>query len=292
MGNIAPVANRLRQETRSSKPRLIPLLSVPYMGQRGRDYCRDIGVSWLDLSGNSSITARNLYVRETGNRNRFRRRGPVESPFGPKGSRITRWILAHPGENFRQRDLAEASGLNKGYTSRVVRKLVDSQLVTRRRSGIEVDDPDILLEAWNEAYQFTRHALIPGHITSRSGATLTREIAGVLEEHQVRYAMTGLPAAWFYTRFASFRLVTVYLEKVPSEELKQELSFREDRRGANIWFVVPNDAGVFDCGRTRDDVRCVHPAQAYLDLQQHPERATEAAGELKDRFPGWRGVDG
>ena len=292
LGTVAPAANRLRQETKSSKPRMIPLISVPYMGMRGRKYCEDLDVSWLDLSGNSSIIAKNLYVRERGSRNRFRRRGPPDSAFGPKGSRITRWLLAHPGGNFRQRDLAEAVGLNKGYTSRVVRKLRDSQLVTRRNSGIEVDDPGLLLDAWNEAYRFTRHALIAGHITTRSGPALAREIAHALEEYQLQYAMTGLPAAWLYTQYASFRLVTVYLEKVPSEELKQELGFREDRRGANTWFVVPNDEGVFHCGRARGGVRCVHPVQAYLDLQEHPERAAEASDELKYRFPHWSGLDG
>lgn len=292
LGNVALAANRLREETRGSKPRLIPLVSVPYMGMKGREYCEGIGVSWLDLSGNSSITAKNLYVRERGSKNLFRTRGPLESPFGPKGSRITRWLLAHPGKNFRQRELAEAVRLNKGHTSRVVRKLLDIQLVTRRRSEIEVEDPDLLLEAWNEAYRFNRHALISGHITARSGPALAREIADTLEDHQMQYAMTGLPAAWLYTQYASFRLVTVYLNKAPSEELKHDLEFREDQRGANTWFVVPNDEGVFHCGRTRSGVRCVHPVQAYLDLLEHPERAAEASKEIRYRFLNWKGSNG
>ena len=284
LGQVAPAANRLKQAVKGSKPRLIPLVSVPYMSKKSRSYCEQLGVSWLDLSGNSSITARNLYVRERGGKNIFRRRGPPESAFGPKSSRITRWLLAHPGEIFRQRELSEAVGLNEGYTSRVIRKLVDSELVTRRRAGVEVNDPDLLLDAWNEAYRFSRHALIRGHISAASGIALARELADAFAENRVRYAMTGLPATWLYTRYASFRLVTVYLDRVPSMKLQRHLGFREEGRGANIWFVVPNDEGVFHAGMTRDGVRCVHPAQAYLDLQEHPERASEAAEELKHRF--------
>ena len=292
MGQVALAASRLRQEIKGSSPRLIPLLSVPYMGMRGRAYCEDLGVSWLDLSGNSKITARNLYVRETGNKNRFRRRGPPESAFGPKGSRITRWMLVHPNELFRQRELAEAVGLDEGYTSRIIRKLLDSQLVVRHRRGIEVIDPDLLLDAWNEAYRFAKHALIPGHIPAMSGSALVHEIADTLAEHDIQYAVTGLPAAWLYTRYAAFRLVTVYLNKVPSVQLKRLLGFREERRGANTWLVVPNDEGVFHGEMDQDGVRCVHPVQAYLDLQEHPERATEAADELKYRLLDWGSNDG
>lgn len=287
VANVALAANRLLQQTKRSRPRMIPLVSVPYMGVAGRKYCESRGVSWLDLSGNSRITARNLYVRERGCRNRFSRRDPLASPFGPRGSRIARWLLAHPGESFRQRDLTEAVGLNKGYTSRVVRKLLESQLITLRESRVEVDDPELLLEAWNEAYRFSRHAITPGHITARSGIALTTDIADILEGNQIKYAMTGLPAAWLYTQYASYRLVTVYVEDIPSNELMKQIRFREDRRGANTWFVVPNDEGVFTCGSTRAGVRCVHPVQAYLDLQEHPERAAEAAEELKFRLLNW-----
>ena len=188
--------------------------------------------------------------------------------------------------------MAEAVGLDKGYTSRVVRKLREAHLITQRDSVIEVDDPGLLLEAWDEAYRFSRHAVTPGHITAKSGITLITDIADTLEEHGLKYAMTGLPAAWLYTQYASFRLVSVYVEDVPSDELKKQLRFRDDRRGANAWFVVPNDEGVFSCGRDPAGVSCVHPVQAYLDLQEHPERAQEAAEELRYRFPDWKDNDG
>ena len=291
LANVALAANMLRQQIGGSRRRMIPLLSVPFMGARGRKYCEETGVSWIDLSGNSSITGKNLYIRERGCKNQFRRRGPLASPFGAKGSRITRWMLAHPGERFRQRDLARDVGLNKGYTSRVVRKLLDSRLVTKSGSGIEVDDLDLLLDAWGEAYRFARHAVIRGHITARSGLSLMTDVADTLRIQELQYAMTGLPAAWLYTNYASFRLVTVYIESAPSEDLKDELGFREDTRGANTWFVVPNDEGVFHSGRTPGGVSCVHPVQAYLDLQGHPERSAEAAEELRYRFPDWSGVD-
>jgi hypothetical protein len=36
-----------------------------------------------------------------------------------------------------------------------------------------------------------------------------------------------------------------------------------------------------------DGVPCVHPLQAYLDLKAQPERAQEAAAELRGRHLNW-----
>ena len=58
--------------------------------------------------------------------------------------------------------------------------------------------------------------------------------------------------------------------------------------GANVWLVVPNDEGVFTAAAAKKGIACVHPVQAYLDLQGHPERAGEAADELRTRLLAWR----
>ena len=58
---------------------------------------------------------------------------------------------------------------------------------------------------------------------------------------EVSYAATALPAAWLWTRHATFRLATVYLPEIPSAALLAGLGFREEPRGANTWLVIPND---------------------------------------------------
>ena len=98
------------------------------------------------------------------------------------------------------------------------------------------------------------------------------------------YAATGLAAAWLWTRYAGFRLATVYLSTPPTEGIEKDLRFRDEPRGANTWLVVPNDEGVFDGAEFVESVRCVHPVQAYLDLKDHPGRSTEAAAELRSRL--------
>ena len=104
----------------------------------------------------------------------------------------------------------------------------------------------------------------------------------------IEHAATGLAAAWALTRFAGFRIASLYLPADPSPTLLEQLGYREDPRGANLWLVVPNDAGVFHGAVEKDGIRCVHPVQVYVDLKFHPERSTEAAEHLRTKLLTWR----
>lgn len=267
--------------------RVIPLLAVPYMGRAGQELCAQAEIAWLDLSGNARIVVPGIFYQNLGNPNRFRRPGRPETAFGRKGSRVARLLLMKPSTTESQRDIAFRAGLSEGQVSRVVHKLLEAGLVERGDGGIRVADRGALLDAWREDYRFHRHSVIRGHISAADGMSLTRLVAEALKRTFSTYAVTALPAAWLWTRHAGFRLSTVYLDRPPSAEVREELGFREEPRGANTWLVVPNDDAVFIGAEPVDGVRCVHPVQAYLDLKDHPERAAEAAGELRRGFLMW-----
>ena len=283
-GNVASAIRTLERAKHSFPHEVIPLLAVPYMGEAAQELCARAELPWLDLSGNARIIVPGIFYQNLGNPNRFRRAGRPESAFGPKGARITRRLLMEPSKPVKQRTLAAITGLNEGHTSRIVGKLLEAGLVHRGEGGIRVTDPNALLAAWREDYRFDRHHVIRGHIASGDGDQLTQAISEILSRTEEPYAATALPAAWLWTRYAGFRLSTVYLATLPSTELKEELGFREDARGANTWLVVPNDEGVFDGVELVDGIRCVHPVQAFIDLKDHPERASEAGEELRRRF--------
>jgi len=290
-GAAAHVALGIDQVVRAAHdlgPDMVPLLAVPYMGSIGRERCEEAGVSWLDLSGNARISAPGIRVRVEGRPNAFKRRGRPSSPFAPKAARIARWLLMHPDRWMSQREIALATLMDEGYTSRIVTRLEDDELLLRDSDGaIQVRDPDLLLDAWSEDYDFSKHRIRRGHVAARSGDQLLKLVSERLQSEQIRYAVTALPAAWLMTGFAGFRLVTLYAGAQPVEDLVRVLSMREDDRGANVWLVAPSDEGVFHGSSERDGIRCVHPVQAYLDLQGHPERAGEAAEELRHRLLAW-----
>ena len=284
LGHVATAIRQLEMAKHSFPHEVIPLLAVPYMGEAAQKLCAQAKLPWLDLSGNARIIAPGIFYQNLGNPNRFRRPGRPESAFAPKGARITRRLLMEPTKPVRQRTLASSTGLDEGHTSRIVGKLLEVGLVHRGEGGISVPDSNALLAAWRDDYRFDRHHVIRGHIASRGGDQLIQAISEILSRTEEPYAATALPAAWLWTRYAGFRLSTVYLSTLPTEGLKKELGFREEARGANTWLVVPNDEGVFDGVELVDGIRCVHPVQAYVDLKDHPERAPEAAEELRRRL--------
>ncbi len=287
-GPVAAHAERAAEVATALSERAIPVVAVPFMGQSGKQACQRAGASWFDFSGNAHIIATGLRVIVAGRPNLFRVPGRPASVFAPKSSRVARFLLMHPGKVATQREIARATGVSEGFVSRIVARLQEEHYVVRDdRGALSVKDPQLLLDAWQEKYRFSRHSIIRGHVASRSGDALTHFVSDSLKLADAEHVATGHSAAWQLTHFATFRIATFYLDEEPDEALRDKLGFRQDSRGANLWLVVPNDAGVFQGAQDRDGVRCVHPVQAFLDLKEHPERATEAAERVRAEYLTW-----
>lgn len=270
---------------RSRSKRAVPLLAVPFMGDAAKRACEHAGLSWFDLSGNARIIAPGLRIIIDGRPNQFGRRGRPATVFAPKSSRVARWLLMNHDKALTQREIAHATGLGEGFVSRIAARLEEEGYVVRdQHRALRVTDPERLLDAWQEQYSFSKHTIIKGHVAARSGDVLARVVSDALAAQQIEHAATGLAAAWQLTHFAMFRIATIYVDREPT---LHQLGFRDDHRGANLWIVLPKDAGVYHGAAERDGIRCVHPVQAYLDLQGHPERATEAAERLRAEFLSW-----
>ncbi len=288
-GALAAHASQVTAAARRQGRKAVPLLVVPFMSDAGRRVCEDAGIPWFDLSGNAHIVAPGIRIIVDGRPNRFRGPGRPASIFAPKSARVVRWLLENEGRALTQREIARATDMTDGFVSRIASRLEDESYVVREASGaLRVKDPALLLDAWRDEYRFDKHVLLQGHVAARSGDALARFVGDTLAEGSVEHAATGLAAAWQMTHFAAFRIATFFLAESPSKELREKLGFREDARGANLWLVLPNDAGVFHGAETRDGLRCVHPVQAYVDLKAHPERATEAAERLRSELLSWR----
>ena len=283
--SVALAARSVKGFVEQFKKRSVPLVAVPYMGEVGRRLCEEAEVGWLDLSGNAHLVAPGLRVNIEGKPNRFKRPGRPRTLFAPKSSRIARRLLIEPARAFSQRELARSSGLDEGFTSRIVRQLEAQHLVSRAAAGaVKLADFSAMLDAWREAYDFSKHHIVRGHIAARSGEEVLRQLAMHLKQTKIAHAATGLAGAWLLDAFAGFRLVVFYVAQIPSAEAQQAAGFHEESRGENVWLVVPNDEGVFDGAAERQGVRCVHPVQAYLDLKDHPERSAEAAQQLRRKL--------
>lgn len=261
----------------------IPLVAVPYMGEVGQRLCQEAGLSWIDLSGNASIDGPGLRIRILGRPNRFKDAGRPSNAFAPRNSRVVRTLLLEPEKAHSQVQLAVRSGLDKGRVSKIVRRLESEGHLRREGQAFRCVAPLALLDAWREAYDFGRHRTTRGIVGGRSPEEIMQRLAEVLKGRGVKYAMTGLAGAWLLAEFAMFRTITALLDRPVEPSLLAELRFQEEPRGANVWLAVPDDDGPFMGIRTQQGITCAHPVQVYLDLKALPERAPEAAAELRRR---------
>lgn len=292
LAGVSVAARQVRRRATELSGNAIPLVAVRFMGPAGAEHCRQAGVAWLDLSGNAHVVAPGIRIEIGGQPNRFRHPGRPSSVFAPKSARIARWLLQHPRRSATQREIARETNMDEGFTSRIVARLEQDSLIVREADGtIRASEPDLLLDAWQERYDFSKHEVSKGHVAVRSGEGLVRQLAGTLRDRDIPYAATGLAGAWLLDGFAGFRIATVFVAARPTQEVLDSVGFLEGIPGENVWIVIPNDEGVFHGASDRAGVRCVHPVQAYLDLKGHPERASEAAARLRARLLTWK-LDG
>jgi hypothetical protein len=293
--NTEQISSALRQLKAPSERQGVPLLVVPYMGDAGRELCRAAGIAWLDLSGNAEIDTSSLRIRILGEPNKYKRSGQPQSLFAPRSARAARVFLLDVHRVWMQTELAGVTGLSAGYLSRLLPRYEEAGFIGSKQVGrslrYRVTNPNALLDAWYADYDFGHHTILRGHVASRGGLELLRELASALTRKEVEYAATGLAGAWMWEPFAAFRTVTLYLSAWSEKELLAGIGFHEGTRGSNTWLVVPDDAGVFTGAMERDGIRCVSPVQAYLDLKGQPERAEEASAELRRVHLAWSGAE-
>lgn len=284
---IIPAIKQLKSIT-ENRDHVIPVLAVPFMRKAGQKLCAEEKINWFDLSGNIHLEAPGFKIIIEGKPNRYKHPGRPSNVFAPKSSRITRQFLLNPHQQLTQSDLVKKTNLDKGFVSRVVRKLFDSNLIIRNEDGTyRALDPSQLFKAWYDSYDFTIHRIIKGHIPSRTGEQLLKRIVDHLKREDILCWATGLASAWLYTHHATFRITSVYLKDLPEKQILKDMGFVDEPRGANTWLIIPKDEGVLDGAKELSGITCVSPLQTYLDLKGHPERSKEAAVELNKQYLSW-----
>lgn len=242
----------------------LPLLVIaPWLSERTQELLAGADVNYLDLTGNALLRIDNppFFLQAVG-----ARRNPAPSERGAaklrgaKASRLIR-LLLDVRPPYGVLEIAAATGLNRGYVSRLLETLYREGLIERAARGpVESVDVPALLRRWADGYDVFRANQAQGFVAATGlDQLLTRIKDPGLGTGAV---ITGSFAATRLAPVASPSLLLLYHDSPQSLAAADLLSAEE---GANVMILKPFDPVVFGRTRTEGGLRYAAPSQVAVD---------------------------
>jgi hypothetical protein len=256
------------------------VIIAPFISKEGVDICRDLGVGFIDLSGNCLLSLEGLYIERTGHPNKFKRPREIQSLFSPKSSRLIRCLLFDPRRAWTLKGLSIETGVSIGLIHRIATALESNLFAKKDLRAFKLEDPARLLEAWTEEYyrrspKWARYVLRVGSVEE----SVTKLKTAALR-HGVRYALSGPGGASFISSYLTPTLVHFYVD-VLKQEFLDELKVDPVSSEGNLLIRVVEQENEFIGSREVKGVYVVSDLQLYLDLWAMGGRGREAAEELR-----------
>jgi len=256
------------------------VIIAPYISTEGALLCRDLGVGFIDLSGNCLLSLDGLHIERTGYPNKFKKPREVQSLFSPKSSRVIRCLLSDPKRVWTLKGLATETGVSIGLIHRIATALENNFFAKKELRAFKLEDPARLLEAWREEYyrrapRWARYVIKAASIKE----SLTRLKTAALH-HGVRYAFTGPSGASLISSYLAPTGVHLYVD-ILKEEFLEEVKANQVSSEGNLLIGVVEQENEFIGSRQVKGIYVVSDIQLYLDLWAIGGRGQEAAEELR-----------
>jgi len=268
-------------------PDCVPVLVVPYLGDRGQQMCRAEGIGYIDLSGNCYLRWKDIYIDKVreGARPSIPKRAP--SLFSDKASLVIRSALDSLGRPQQVRELARQLGLSPAWVSEVLKRLISAGYAARVDERTVISRPLDLLNDWAESYSFARrNELHPYFCEAPTPEQVIARVASAPAPAVGRYALTLHAGASLIAPFSKYHEVHIYVESSGSRQQTEHLwtealRLQSVETGGNVCLTWPYyKEGAFYDRRQINGVWVVSDAQLYVDLYNYPIRGREQAEYL------------
>lgn len=267
----------------------VPVFIAPYLSSHAQALCREQDVGFLDFEGNVRLAFDGVFIeRQVASKPAAEKR-ELRSIFKPKSAQVLRVLLRDPNRPWRVADLANAAGVSLGHASNVRTSLLDREWAQVSKDGLQLSEPDALLDAWRDAYE-PPHASRQGFYTTLHGSALDDAARRVLRKDGTAglAVYASFSAAQWLAPFGRTGTHSFYAEKQGLELLQSTLKLSPASKGENVVVSVLEDDGLFrDAVEAAPGAFCTSPVQTYLDLAHAGERGREAADHLRRERLKW-----
>lgn len=262
-----------------TNPSYCPVIVVPFIGERGKRICDENNVGYMDFGGNIKIVCQGLLIYTEG-KERPKEAAPInQSVFSPKAVRITKFLLSQVSAEWMQKDIVERTGLSKGLVSRIINKMIEAGYVIKKGEKFALTNFDDLFFAWIESEMRRRERKKNYYVWAQNPSKLMEALADKLSRNKIKYAFTQEAGASLVAPFATFDIVSVYIESLDKFPEKSLSASRADK-GFNLTVIEAPDEYMFTRAQDRGGLKVADNLQLYADLKKNPLRGEKQAGHL------------
>lgn len=280
---------QLRHAIRRLREDATPVFIAPFLSPESRALCREEEVGFLDLEGNCRLAFDGVFIeRQVPTRPTIERR-ELKSIFKPKSAQVLRVMLRDPARPWRVAELADAADVSLGHVSNVRAALVDREWAEAGGQGLSLTRPDIVLDAWRDAYEPPAGNRY-GFYTTLHGKAFDVAVRGVLSTSppRGRVVLASFSAARWLAPYARAGSEFLYADPRGLERLRDALKLSSAAKGENVAVTVLQDEGpLHDAVEASPGIICTSSVQTYLDLSASGERGREAADHLRAERLQW-----
>ena len=282
----------LRQARRwAAETGRLPMVIVPYLGEKRIERLEEEGVSGLDLCGNGLIIVPGRVVlRRTGESNRYPESRPARFAYRGATSLVPRVFLrrAEYSSVGQIRDEIEAAGgrVVLSTVSKALTKMTDDLIVDRSEGRIVLVQADKLLDVLVESYASPKPERT-SHLKMQLPLEefFRRAENAIGPAPKLRTVLSGASAQDRYAGGLRADVPVVYTDDF--NELKRRIgdAWTPVDRFATLTVVETRDpTPYFDARREENGTWIASPVQSYLELGAGDKRDAEMAQQVRARI--------
>lgn len=263
------------------------LLLSTYFSMGTQEFLNKQNINFIDLSGNyrikrslgNSNNKQNVFIRMAGRSNQYPSKDKSVDIFSAKSSRIIYALLSNYPKKFLSIDLAKTANVSPALVTKVMANLAEKGFVNvKRRKGITVIEPDLLLDEWASQYSTKKKTIVGRYyLNIKPNENLLKKVYKLVLPYSP--AITGSAGASLVAPFADVYMVELYATKY----MDKPDGLISVNSGENIRVYQPYDEQIIDRTQSIKDITVVDNIQLYLDLISNPRRGREQAEFLREQ---------
>ena len=267
--------------------KLMSLYKEPFLIVAGKasehtfEFCRKKGVNLMSLDGNAYLNEKSLFI-DIYRQIKGKAKSTSGTVFTPKSTRVVRALLANPRRSFSQKEFIKETGLSQSQVSKAVTQLTYERYVFTMGGISKLSEGESLLQDWLAHYRMDRHKKVHYALSAKNYDEGLRKLSSIFLKADVRYGFTGMSGAYLRAPYGNSDTYMAYVES--AEDLKKIKGIYPVASGGNVQLWIPQDEGVLQFSKVRDDLWTVSDIQLYLDLSRLPGRAKDQAEHLKNEL--------